>query len=69
MLATQIRQKDAIFYFVSYASEDLLEKVRYYLDHPEEADAIRKAGQQKVRQYTWDKIWPGLIARVIRFRQ
>ena len=48
---------------------DLIEKVRYYLEHPEEADAIRKAGQEKVRQYTWDKIWPGLIARVIRLRQ
>lgn len=29
MLATQIRQKDAIFYFVSYPSEDLLDKVRF----------------------------------------
>ncbi len=29
MLATQIRQKDAAFYFVSYPSEDLLRKVRF----------------------------------------
>jgi DGQHR domain-containing protein len=29
MLATQIRQKDGIFYFVSYPAEDLLEKVRF----------------------------------------
>ncbi len=29
MLATQIRQKDALFYFVSYPAEDLLEKVRF----------------------------------------
>ncbi len=29
MIATQIRQKDAIFYFVSYPSETLLSKVRF----------------------------------------
>jgi DGQHR domain-containing protein len=29
MIATQIRQKDAVFYFVAYPSEDLLTKVRF----------------------------------------
>src|ERR1043165_2951654 len=29
MMATQIRQKDAVFYFVAYPSEDLLNKVRF----------------------------------------
>lgn len=29
MLATQIRQKDGIFYFVSYPARDLLDKVRF----------------------------------------
>src|SRR5258706_5261898 len=29
MIATQIRQKDAVFYFVSYPSERLLDKVRF----------------------------------------
>src|SRR5258708_5489444 len=29
MIATQIRQKDAIFYFASYGSEQLLTKVRF----------------------------------------
>jgi DGQHR domain-containing protein len=29
MIATQIRQKDALFYFVAYPSEDLLTKVRF----------------------------------------
>lgn len=29
MLATQIRQKDSAFYFVSYPAQDLLEKVRF----------------------------------------
>jgi DGQHR domain-containing protein len=36
MIATQIRQKDSVFYFVSYPAEDLLAKVRfisrYYAD-------------------------------------
>src|SRR5437764_10145650 len=29
MIATQVRQKDAVFYFVSYPSEQLLKKVRF----------------------------------------
>lgn len=29
MIATQVRQKDAVFYFASYPSEQLLEKVRF----------------------------------------
>jgi DGQHR domain-containing protein len=29
MIATQIRQKDAVFYFVAYPSEDLLTRVRF----------------------------------------
>jgi len=29
MIATQVRQKDAIFYFASYGSEQLLKKVRF----------------------------------------
>jgi DGQHR domain-containing protein len=29
MLATQIRQKDSVFYFVAYPAEDLLRKVRF----------------------------------------
>ncbi|MFT3696152.1 MAG: DGQHR domain-containing protein [Kofleriaceae bacterium] len=29
MLATQIRQKDSVFYFVAYPSEDLLDKVQF----------------------------------------
>jgi DGQHR domain-containing protein len=29
MLATQIRQKDGVFYFVAYPAEDLLEKARF----------------------------------------
>ena len=29
MIATQIRQKDAVFYFASYSSEKLLTKVRF----------------------------------------
>src|SRR5689334_11300989 len=29
MLATQIRQKDSVFYFVAYPADELLEKVRF----------------------------------------
>ena len=29
MLATRLRQKDGVFYFVSYPAEDLIRKVRF----------------------------------------
>src|SRR6266545_2801319 len=40
MIATQIRQKDAVFYFVSYLSEDLLKKVRFISRFYDEGEAI-----------------------------
>ena len=53
MLATQVRQKDSVFYFVSYPTEDLLEKVqfisRFYADEgqiaPAEIDAADDVAQ------------------------
>ncbi|MCS7000605.1 MAG: DGQHR domain-containing protein [Bacteroidota bacterium] len=44
MLATQVRQKDAVFYFVAYPAEDLLQKVRFisrYYDRHEHIPAER----------------------------
>lgn len=40
---------------VCYGSrEELLEKVRFYLAHPEEADRVRKAGYERAqRDHTW----------------
>src|SRR5258707_10060969 len=40
MIATQIRQKDAVFYFASYASEDLLTKVRFISRFYDEGETI-----------------------------
>jgi DGQHR domain-containing protein len=40
MLATQIRQKDGVFYFVAYPSEDLLHKVRFISRFYTEGDKI-----------------------------
>ena len=53
MLATQIRQKDGVFYFVAYPAEDLLEKVqfisRFYSDGEkiaaEEVESTDEVGQ------------------------
>lgn len=44
------------------STEDLLAKVRHYLDHPEEAQAIRRAGRERVlREHTWRRIWPRIL--------
>jgi DGQHR domain-containing protein len=40
MLATQIRQKDAVFYFAAYPAEDLLRKVRFISRFYAEGDAL-----------------------------
>ncbi len=41
MLATQIRQKDGVFYFVSYPAEDLLDRVRFISRFYSEGDQIK----------------------------
>lgn len=41
MIATQIRQKDAVFYFVAYPSEELLTKVRFISRFYGEGEEIR----------------------------
>src|SRR5258705_827804 len=41
MIATQIRQKDAVFYFVAYPSEELLTKVRFISRFYDEGDQIK----------------------------
>lgn len=40
MLATQVRQKDGVFYFVAYPAEDLLERVRFISRFYAEGDKI-----------------------------
>src|SRR4051794_33614732 len=40
MLATQIRQKDSVFYFAAYPTDDLLEKVRFISRFYAEGDKI-----------------------------
>jgi hypothetical protein len=41
---------------------DLLAKVRHLLDHPREAEAIRRRGRERVlRDHTWRRIWPRLL--------
>lgn len=40
MIATQIRQKDAVFYFVAYPSEELLTKVRFISRFYDEGEQI-----------------------------
>jgi hypothetical protein len=51
MIATRIRQKDAVFYFVAYPSEDLLTKVRFisrFYDEGERQGAFRVTGRAKL---------------------
>jgi hypothetical protein len=43
-------------------TEELLAQVRHYLDHPAEADAIRRAGRARVlAEHTWPRVWPRIL--------
>src|SRR5206468_9331485 len=71
MIATQIRQKDALFYFVAYPSEDLLTKVRFisrFYDEgeaikPEEVEADDDVGQFIARIERSDKAFQRSLSR------
>jgi DGQHR domain-containing protein len=72
MIATRIRQKDAVFYFVAYRSEDLLTKVRFisrFYDEegeqikPEEVDAEDDVGQFISRIERSDKAFQRQLSR------
>ena len=54
MLATQIRQKDGIFYFGSYAATNLLEKVRFisrFYGEGEEIAPARISQKDEIAQF------------------
>ena len=72
MIATQIRQKDALFYFASYPSERLLQKVRFisrFYDEeggqikPEEVPAEDDVGQFIAKIERSDKAFQREISR------
>jgi spore maturation protein CgeB len=47
------------------STDELLGKVRHYLDHPDEAAAVRAAGRARVlAEHTWTAAWPGILARL-----
>jgi spore maturation protein CgeB len=44
---------------------ELLRRVRHYLDHPEEAAEIRRAGRARVlAEHTWPAVWPRILNRL-----
>ncbi|MSU47552.1 MAG: DGQHR domain-containing protein [Opitutus sp.] len=72
MIATQVRQKDAVFYFASYSSEQLLKKVRFisrFYDEegggikPEEVAADDDVGQFIARIERSDKAFQRELSR------
>src|SRR5437879_7559078 len=71
MTATQIRQKDAVFYFVAYPSDDLLTQVRFisrFYDEgetikPEEVEADDDVGQFIARIERSDKAFQRMLSR------
>jgi spore maturation protein CgeB len=49
------------------STEELLRKVRYFLDHPAEAEAIRAAGGARVRRdHPWRTAWPRVLDELRR---
>lgn len=51
------------------STDEMLQKIRYYLDHPDKAEAIRQEGRAKVlARYTWKQTWPHILAPIIHVR-
>ena len=53
MLATRLRQKEGVFYFISYKATDLLERVRFTSRYYFEGDKIQEeeAGEDDVARF------------------
>ncbi|MBJ6363049.1 glycosyltransferase [Paenibacillus sp. GCM10012307] len=51
---------------VGYRDEDdLIEKLRYYISHPAEADKVARAGQQRTRlEHTWEHRFADLFGKL-----
>lgn len=51
---------------IGYTSrEDLLDKVRFYLSHPHEAERIRRAGHERARRdHTWARRFEQLFQAI-----
>lgn len=46
-------------------TSDLLRQVRHLLAHPEQAEAIRRAGRERVlRDHTWRRAWPRILRQL-----
>lgn len=43
---------------------EAIEKIKYYLSHPEEREKIRKAGHVHAKNHTYDKRWLNLFQQV-----
>jgi len=44
---------------------ELVSSIRHLLDDPVEAEAIRRAGRERVlREHTWGAVWPGILRRL-----
>jgi spore maturation protein CgeB len=50
--------------------KDMLNKIEYYLANPEAAEAILKAGRQRIiNNYTWDKVWKKTLPTVLKVKE
>jgi hypothetical protein len=45
--------KDGIHYMAWDSDEDMLDKAKYYLDHPDEREAIARQGWEESANHTW----------------
>ena len=46
-------------------TDELVSQIRYYLRHADEAEAIRRAGRERVlREHTWGAVWPQVLRRL-----
>jgi spore maturation protein CgeB len=45
------------------STDEMVSKIRYYLERPAEAEKIRLAGHERVlREHTWKNVWPKVLS-------
>ncbi|WP_226670838.1 polysaccharide pyruvyl transferase family protein [Metabacillus litoralis] len=71
ILCTEIFEEMELFFeygkeIIGYKdAEDLKEKLEYYINHPEEAEMIRRRGFEKlVKHHMWETRWQDLLTQI-----
>jgi spore maturation protein CgeB len=63
-----LRYDDEIIGFTD--TDALMTKLRYYLEHPQQAEKVRAAGRRRVLEdHSWSKVWPRIFEQLEQLQE